>query len=272
MTMDVAKGGAGRGWARGGAGDDRRGGLPRVPRVGRPLGEARAAGLGRGDRHGPRGALADRPDPVAPPAGEAPPAALDDRDPDDDHRAAGRVDRPPAGGPVGPGDGGPGLRPGPADRRAGGRARGGAGPGVVGLLHRRVQAGRQRRPLAFFATLALYAAWRRLEPAGGRRWALAFHAAMGPGVPHQGAGRPDDRRPRGRALPADPPRAAVGPRAAGRPVGDGPLPGPGPLLAGAGAGVRPPGLGGLAAGDGPEDGVAGVPHSRAACRSWPTGR
>lgn len=36
-------------------------------------------------------------------------------------------------------------------------------------------------PLAFFATLALYAAWRRLEPAGPRRWALVFYAAMGLG-------------------------------------------------------------------------------------------
>ena len=75
----------------------------------------------------------------------------------------------------------------------------GPGPDLDGLLHRELRQAGNDGPLAFFTTLALYAAWRRLhgEVDPGRRRApggpgLEPGLVRGPrpGVPDQGADRP----------------------------------------------------------------------------------
>ena len=134
-----------------------------------------------------------------------------------------------------PGDGGPRLRPGPADGRPGRRPGLGDDPrfrraSSSARCARRVNDG----PLAFFTTLALYAAWRRPrrrrrpgERDGARRdpdaGGCMFYAALGLGFLSQGPDHPDDDVRRHRPLP-DP-----GPAARSRPAPAGRRPGPADL-------------------------------------------
>ena len=120
--------------------------LPGLPRVGRRLGQARAAGIGRGARHGRARSLARGRDPGAAAPGEAAAAPLD-RSP----RlmiVTGRRDewivRLPAAA-CAPRHGRPGLRPGPADGRPAARPGLGADPLLLGPLRGRDAPGGQRR-------------------------------------------------------------------------------------------------------------------------------
>ena len=100
-------------------------------------------------------------------------------------------------------------------------------------------------PLAFFTTLALYAAWRRLDvdEADGRRtrrrWNLALLRRARARVPEQGADHRPDRGSDGRALPGVRRPAPGRARAAGRRPGRGAVPAAGVELAGAGPDRRP---------------------------------
>ena len=203
--------------ARGDGGPAGLGHLHGVPRVGRCLGQARAADLGRGPRHRRTSALAGGGDPGAAAPGEAAAAALDHRGADAGHRPSRRVDRPAAGRGLRPRDRGPGVPPRATAGRPGRRAGLRVDPRLLGPLRRRDATGGQRRAagvlhrdgaLCRLARPRRRGDGRRSIGAHRRDLAAAVLRSARAGVPLQGPDRPDADIRRDHPLP-DPGRPAA---------------------------------------------------------------
>ena len=196
--------------------------LPGRPGLARALGQAGAAGRGRGHRHAQERALAGGARSRGVPGWRSPPCRDGPRRAHDADGLPRRVGRPHCPAPSsGLGTVGLDLRARTPDRRALGWPwpRPWSSARWDSSSRKLRQAGNDG-PLGLFTTLALYAAWRRLHgvtpgaPAarstspvtsspGRRSWTLALPRRHGPGVPLQGADHRAHRRRDGRSLPGD---------------------------------------------------------------------